>query len=121
MTHSQVTSRPRSPQHRDSASSAGSDHGEDCSDDIEFSEDEGLMPDSPAYTGLFRPALFKSLLHKARLTTNHGAGNEQPSTSQAEVGPHDALFKVANRRKTSSRVPSYFWMYFKCHGINLGH
>lgn len=52
---------------------ADSDPGEECPEDIELSEDDELPPDNPAFTGLFRPSMFKSLLHKARLTTNLSA------------------------------------------------
>lgn len=41
-------------------------------DDQELSEDENLTPDKPAFTGLFMPSLFKSLLYKATDVTNMG-------------------------------------------------
>lgn len=39
--------------------------GEEGQKDMELSEDEGLIPDHPIFTGLFLPVLFKSLLFKA--------------------------------------------------------
>lgn len=35
---------------------------EEVQKDLDLSEDEGLTPDHPAFAGLFRPTLFKSLL-----------------------------------------------------------
>lgn len=35
--------------------------------DQELSEDEGLIQDKPAFSGLFRSTLFKSLLYKANM------------------------------------------------------
>lgn len=61
---SRTTDRPRSPYRDDSDSSVDSDRGEADPEDLEFSEDEGLVPDAPVFSGLFRPALFRSLLHK---------------------------------------------------------
>lgn len=40
--------------------------------DTDLSDDEGLMPDQPAFVGLFRPHIFRSLLHKAKPTTRQG-------------------------------------------------
>lgn len=40
--------------------------------DKEFLDDEDLAPDRLSFTGLFCPSVFKSLLHKAKVTTNMG-------------------------------------------------
>lgn len=37
-----------------------------------FSDNEGLGPDQPAFSGLFRLQVFKSLLFKAQNTTRLG-------------------------------------------------
>lgn len=108
----QLTSRPnRSPTRRDPASPTDSDHGEECPEDIEFSEEESLMPDTPSFAGLFHPSLFKSLLHKARLTTNFGVTGEVSSASQTATGPHDALFKVAKQEQDYTLSPVIFGRY----------
>lgn len=98
--------RAHSPSRKESASSI--DSGPLCPEDIEFSEDEDLLPDTPAFTGLFRPSLFKSLLHKARLTTNLGASDALPSVSDAATGPHDALFKLSKPDKELIPCPQLF-------------
>lgn len=105
---SQPTHRSRSPHQRETDSSGGSDQAEEFPEDLEFSEDEGLVPDAPAFIGLFCPALFRSLLHKARLTTNLGAVRVQSATSQPETGLHDALFKQAKQEKDYIPCPQLF-------------
>lgn len=53
--------------------------------DLSLSEDEDLSPDPPSFVGLFNPALFKSLLHKASSTAKIGperVPQAGPSTSQ---------------------------------------
>lgn len=50
----QLPGRPCSPSQRDSISSVDSAQGDDYPEDIEFSEDEGLLLDSPAnYKSVF--------------------------------------------------------------------
>lgn len=52
---------------------------------IQLSEDEESSPEPPAFVGLFDPALFKSLLHKASTSAKIGPDQEAqsgPSTSQ---------------------------------------
>ncbi|XP_015679209.1 uncharacterized protein LOC107294491 [Protobothrops mucrosquamatus] len=59
--------------------------GDDEQRELGLSEDEDLPPDPPTFTGLFNPALFKSLLHKARSTAQlgpEGIPEAEPSTSQ---------------------------------------
>lgn len=51
--------------------------------DIDLSDDEGLMPDQPAFVGLFRPQLFRSLLHKAKITTRQGTVQANPGTAMS--------------------------------------
>lgn len=105
----QLQPRPvRSPAHREISSPTDSDHGEECPEDIEFSEDGGLMPDTPSFTGLFRPSLFKSLLHKARLKTNFSTTGQVSSGSQAATGPHEVLFKVAKQEQDFIACPVIF-------------
>lgn len=49
VTQEQLLSIPnRSPSCRESASPVDSDHGEECPEDIEFSKDEGLLPNTSA-------------------------------------------------------------------------
>lgn len=60
---------------------------DDYPEDFEFSEDEGLMPDRPAFTGLFCPSVFKSLLHKAKVVTNIGVVDDLPDQPQGSAAP----------------------------------
>lgn len=102
------STRPRSPVREEAGSSANSDQGEDFPEDLEFSEDEGLAPDAPAFTGLFRPALFRSLLHKARLAMNFSAPETDPNSGQLEKGPLDSLFKLSKPDKDCIPLPQLF-------------
>lgn len=91
-----------------STAQADSDQGEDYTEDIEFSEGDDLPPDNPAFTGLFRPSLFKSLLHKARLTTNLGAPGVDSLGAPSTPGPHDALFHSSKPDKDVIPCPRLF-------------
>lgn len=64
-----------------SASAHGSVLGEDLKDP-DLSDDEDLSPDLPSFVGLFKPQMFRSLLHKAKLTT--GLGSPPPAPSSGE-------------------------------------
>lgn len=55
-----------------------------------LSEDEGLLPDQPSFTGLFPQALFKSLLFKAVNTAQLGSTAAEPAPSSK--GSLDPLF-----------------------------
>lgn len=67
---------------------------EDYLEDFELSDDDENIPDKPAFPGLFRPALFKSLLHKAKVATNMGKVLDPASLSQDTSNPNEALFKL---------------------------
>lgn len=88
-------------------SSEESEQAEDDHEDIAFSDDEGLLPDALAFSGLFRPALFKSLLQKAHLMTNLGVPGETQGP-QTSAGPHDALFKTSVQEKDFIPCPQLF-------------
>lgn len=45
----------------------------------DMSEDEDLAPDQLSFVGLFKPQLFRSILHKAKATM--GLGISRPSTA----------------------------------------
>lgn len=62
---------------QDSVHSEDSLWNEDDHREMEFSDDEGLLPDRSPLTQLFRPSLFKSLLHKAKVTTNLASSEGQ--------------------------------------------
>lgn len=103
-----LASRPDSHSHRDSVSTGDSVQGEDDPEDMEFSEDEGLLPDKLAFNGLFRPSLFKSLLHKAKVTTNIGVSGPSPAQAQGAAGLHDVLFKSSTLDKDFIPCPQLF-------------
>lgn len=60
--------------------------------DLELSEDEGLMPDQPAFAGLFCPSLFKSLLFKAKNTARLGTHLPSPDPTSETADAKDSLF-----------------------------
>lgn len=76
-------------------SSEESDSGEICPEDVEFSDDEGLPPEKPAFTNLFCPSIFKSLLHKAKIATKFGIAGVPADTADQSSDPHDTLFQVS--------------------------
>lgn len=55
--------------------------GEDMRD-LHMSEDEDLSLDQPSFVGLFKPQLFRSLLHKAINTTGLGQTHTDPTSGQ---------------------------------------
>lgn len=109
------TSSSHSTRRGAATAQADSDPSEDCPEDIEFSEDDDLPPDNPAFTGLFRPSLFKSLLHKARLTTNLGA-----SGVDSMGAPSTLFFIPQSWTRTLYRAPGCFWTFCKALGASLG-
>ncbi|XP_060542553.1 lamina-associated polypeptide 2-like isoform X2 [Pantherophis guttatus] len=76
-------------------------------EEMELSEDEDLAPERPSFTGLFRPSMFKSLLHKAKITTNMGVSSTQPS-QQADSHPHDDLFQLHKPEQDFIPCPELF-------------
>lgn len=76
--------------------------------EFDLSEDEGLPPDQPAFTGLFPQALFKSLLFKAVNT----AGLRPPFPAQmptpAAHGALDPLFAEPPKAVDSIPTPPLF-------------
>lgn len=77
-----------------SSDDSDSDRVDECPEGIEFSKDEGLPPDKPVFTGLFRPSIFKSLLHKAKFTTKFGVTGSSLDKPAQSSKPHEALFQV---------------------------
>lgn len=51
-----------------------------------------MAPDRPAFSGLFRSSLFKSLLHKAKPTSNMGRSTSTADQPQDIPDPHEGLF-----------------------------
>lgn len=77
-------------------SAAPSDHASYTEEDIrerDLSDDEDLAPDQLSFVGLFKPQLFRSLLHKAKLTTRLGAP-PAPSNPGGDTGSSLPLFEV---------------------------
>lgn len=72
----------------------------------EVSEDEGLPPDQPAFTGLFPQALFKSLLFKAVNTAQLGT-SAQPDPP-AVPGSLNPLFAEPPKPVTAISTPPLF-------------
>lgn len=99
---------PGSPSQQDSTHSTDFLWGDDDLGDPEFSEDEGLLPDKPAFTGLFRPSIFKSLLHKAKVSTNMGVSEAPVVQSQGAHHPHDDLLVVPSTEQEFIPCPKLF-------------
>lgn len=72
----------------------GTCHEEEYLEEFEFSNDDETFPEKPAFSGLFRLALFKSLLHKAKVATNMDKVIDPATSSQDQSNPNESLFKV---------------------------
>lgn len=73
---------------------------------MEFSDDEDLLPDRPAFTGLFRPSLFKSLLHKVKMTT-HLAASEGLSDPQTHPNHRMLCLLFPSLNKATFRAHNF--------------
>lgn len=73
----------------------------------ELSEDEGLPPDQPAFTGLFPQALFKSLMFKAINTAQLGTAPPQEPIPTGK-GTLDPLFAEPTKAITCIPTPPLF-------------
>lgn len=102
-----ASNAPDSPKHV-SSHSEGSILEEDYHGDLEFSEDEGMVLDTPASAGLFRPSVFKSLLHKAKLTTNMGVEGISSTQDLDSSNPHNGLFRVPKPEQDFIPCPALF-------------
>lgn len=66
---------------------------EDNIGEQELSEDETPIPDKPAFTGLFRPSLFKAILHKVKASTQEGTPSQGTAVPSGTQDPKEGLFK----------------------------
>lgn len=92
---------------------------DDYREDLEFSENEGLLPDRPVFTGLFHPSVFKPLLHKAKLTTNIGVVEGSIEQPQGSTNPHDDLFRIPKPDQEFISCPNCLLRCFKGYGVSL--
>lgn len=96
--------------------------GDESQRELDLCEDEGLVPDPPAFTGLFPPTLFKSLLHKARATAQLGAGTTPPETSLGPLDPDTGLFSVPVAKQKEIPTPkSSSETWYSSNGLTQGH
>lgn len=75
---------------------------------LRMSEDDEILSDKPAFPGLFRPALFPSLLHKAKVATNMGKVIDPVSSSQEQPNISDSLFKLSQPEHDYLPFPDLF-------------
>lgn len=110
--HTQVRptrhTQPSDLAHTTYLSSEESDQAFEGPEDLEFSEDEGLAPEKPVFTGLFQLAVFKSLLHKAKVTTQFGLITNPSDCTKPVAAPHDTLFQVSKPEKDVIPCPLLF-------------
>lgn len=71
----------------------------------DLSDDEDLPPEQAAFTGLFPPALFKSLLFKAVNTAQLASTEMIPPTSRGSLDP---MFAELTKPVDSIPVPLLF-------------
>lgn len=79
-------------------------------DEQELSEDEGLTSDKPAFTGLFSPFPFKSLLHKARAVTKPGGARIAMKPSKEPQDPVNICSLSPRLHRIPSLPANCFWM-----------
>lgn len=91
-----------------SSDSDGSEEGEICPEDVEFADDEDLPPEKPAFKNLFKPALFKSLLHKAKKATKFRLTEGSTAKGDHPSDPHDSLFQVSTQDDDAIPYPPLF-------------
>lgn len=106
--HDRLFDRPTTSTHLEGVSSGDSESGEDYPEEMEFSEDEGLLPEQPAFMGLFRPLIFKSLIHKAKVTTKFGLAPATPEGVPSLQPLHDPLFQMTKPDKDVIQCPPLF-------------
>lgn len=80
--------------HTEEVSSDESGAGDAEQQDPEFSEDEEVVPDRPAFSTLFRLEVFKTLLRKAKIATNMGRIVNPVYQGSGSSQPHGELFAV---------------------------
>lgn len=88
---------------------------EEATGDLDLSEDKDLLPDKPAFADLFKPSLFKSILHKDRASIQLGSPPQEtpvPSTSQ---DPREGLFK--ENAPAEVLVPKLFMNVVQCQWV----
>ncbi|XP_058037681.1 uncharacterized protein LOC131197525 [Ahaetulla prasina] len=76
--------------------------------DQNLSEDEDLVPDQPSFVGLFNPQLFRSLLHKAKVTTRLGVTHTAPDPTSGTTDPPLDLFSVPVIESEEVPAPKLF-------------
>lgn len=106
--HGRLPDKPTTLAHREYVSSEDSEAGEEYPDEMEFSEDEDLLPEQPVFTGLFKPSVFKSLLRKAKATTKFGLVPPTAEGAASAKALHDRLFQVAKPDKDVIPCPPLF-------------
>lgn len=91
----------------ESVHSNDSNFNDDDERGMEFSDDEDALPEKPTFTGLFRPSLFKALLHKAIAATQLASSKVSPK-QQGDPNLHEALFAVPKADQEFIPCPQLF-------------
>lgn len=71
-------------------------------------QEQEFSPDAPAFSGLFKSNLFKSILHKTKIITQLGSKTQadQGSSDPVAPTPRDSIFKVQALAEELVLVPS---------------
>lgn len=97
-----------SPSAQESNHSEGSLQDKEYLGEFDLSEDKALALDLLAFPGLFRSSLFKSLLHKAKVTTNMGIVMAPVSQATDTSALHGNLFRVPKPEHDFVPCPDLF-------------
>lgn len=84
---------------------SGSEEGEIR--EVDLLEDEGMTPDQPAFSGLFQPSLFKSLLFKAKTSANFGS-KAAAAPLRTEAVSAETLFSEQTIEAETIATPKIF-------------
>lgn len=87
--------------------SMSEEEGEE-SRELPLSDDEGLAPDQPAFIGLFKPQLFRSLLYKALAVMHLGSASATPPSGPRGSDMASSLFVELSVQQDTLPAPKLF-------------
>lgn len=82
--------------------------------DPDLSDDEGLFPEQPAFTGLFPPTIFKSLLFKAVNAAQLGPSSVRDASFASSHDRNNPLFLELTKLMEAIPTPHLFLDVLQC-------
>ncbi|XP_013910711.1 PREDICTED: bystin isoform X2 [Thamnophis sirtalis] len=108
--------------HRSASSLASEESltGDKAQRDLDLSDDKALVSDPPAFKAVFPPALFKTLLHKARTTTKLGVGTTTIVGTMGHKDLDEGVISESLEEKEEIPAPQLFLNVVKKQWAHLG-